>query len=423
MSGDYLRLLACALVLGGCSSGSTSVSVSIRSASPSTIDSLLLAVALPAQQRTLQRAFGSAAAPLTLPQTVVLELPDQAMLVTVTATATATGGGTSSATASVTTVPHRQVSLDLDLPAAWQPVAASGPDPRHSARMVYDSTRDQVLLFGGNGPNGLLNDLERWDGTQWQPIASATSPPGRGGFGLAYDSARHVVVLFGGTTANGPANDTWEWDGTNWTQKMASGSGANQPWAVQATVMAYHAGRQRTVLFGGWSNANQQELADTWEWDGSSWTKQAAGSGPAGDQAGALAYDSARMVIVYVPGASPAGPGIDTWEYDVAGHWTQRTTTVAPAARRAAGLAYDVANAVTVLFGGQDRNGKDLGDTWRWDGTSWTQWMGSGPAGRRSMAMTYDPAHAEVVLFGGSSGHHSSRDGSPTTTLGDTWRF
>ena len=35
-------------------------------------------------------------------------------------------------------------------------------------------------------------------------------------------------------------------------------------------------------------------------------------------------------------------------------------------------MAYDAARGVTVLFGGYD-GANYLGDTWEWNGTSWTQ--------------------------------------------------
>ena len=449
VSKGLLLWLVCGLALGGCTSAPTSVKLSMHATGVASVDSLVVDVALPAEQRTAERALGSRSAPLTWPQTLLLELSDRAMELTITATAMATDGATMTATGSVTSVPHRQVSLDLDLTGGadggdggvgsdgggdggdgggvvpvWEPVAASSPGQRHSARMVYDSARNQMLLFGGIGPNGLLHDTQLWDGTQWRMATPATSPPARRGFGLAYDSARQVVVLFGGAdSSNSSRNDTWEWDGSNWMQRVANGASQSLPLQVQTTVMAYHGARQRSVVFGGWAGYVSQQLGDTWEWDGISWTKQVTSPTPPPDHAGALAYDSARMVIVYVPGPATGGPTIDTWEYDVGGRWTKRTIAGGPPMRRSAGLAYDEARGVTVLFGGQDHNGNDLGDTWWWDGTGWTQWMGSGPPGRRSTAVAFDPAQRRLWLFGGASGFHNGRNTGPAMTWNDLWRF
>lgn len=69
-------------------------------------------------------------------------------------------------------------------------------------------------------------------------------------------------------------------------------------------------------------------------------------------------------------------------------------------------MCFDEARGECVLF--------DLGETWTWDGTSWTLVATSGPSVRWEQAMTYDSARARVVLFGG-------RDAS--TVFGDTWEW
>jgi hypothetical protein len=65
-----------------------------------------------------------------------------------------------------------------------------------------------------------------------------------------------------------------------------------------------------------------------------------------------------------------------------------------------------------VLFGGQtDTSGTPIGDTWTFDGATWTEITGAGPSAR------YAPAMATlgnvVVMFGGTSG----------TLETDTWLF
>src|SRR5438445_202414 len=62
-------------------------------------------------------------------------------------------------------------------------------------------------------------------------------------------------------------------------------------------------------------------------------------------------------MLVYIPsGASSAGaPSI-------------------PSPRSGMGMAYDAADHQVVLFGGLNYPAdSDLGDTWTWDGTQWTQ--------------------------------------------------
>src|SRR5436309_145576 len=83
-------------------------------------------------------------------------------------------------------------------------------------------------------------------------------------------------------------------------------------------------------------------------------------------------------------------------------------TSLSPRDRHA--MAYDSARGRVVLFGGSG-----LGDTWEWDGTSWTQRASSGPPPRYKHAMAYDSARGRVVLFGG--------DGAAGPYLADTWEW
>jgi hypothetical protein len=58
-------------------------------------------------------------------------------------------------------------------------------------------------------------------------------------------------------------------------------------------------------------------------------------------------------------------------------------------------MAYDAATGTVVLFGGGGNH--DLGDTWTWDGTTWTQQApATHPAARLSASMAYDAATREL---------------------------
>jgi hypothetical protein len=57
-----------------------------------------------------------------------------------------------------------------------------------------------------------------------------------------------------------------------------------------------------------------------------------------------------------------------------------------------------------LLFGGNDDRPVLFGETWSWDGSTWTKLNAEGPGPLVHHAMTYDAARDRVVVFGGSQG-------------------
>ena len=86
--------------------------------------------------------------------------------------------------------------------------------------VAYDSLRNQVIEFGGDFSSGNDAPGQTWafDGTQWTQLSPDNSPPERSPCRLVYDSARDRVVLFGGGFGNPYPDDVWEFDGTTWTE-------------------------------------------------------------------------------------------------------------------------------------------------------------------------------------------------------------
>ena len=107
----------------------------------------------------------------------------------------------------------------------------------------------------------------------------------------------------------------------------------------------------------------------------------------------------------------------ETWTLEVGG-WVQRLPTHAPSPRSGPGMAFDAANGNVVLFGGQDANGVDQNDTWVWDSQDWTQvFPPVSPPARRfdTNGMAFSPAGNYVLMFGGIT--------SSLQVLGDTWTW
>ncbi len=299
---------------------------------------------------------------------------------------------------------------------AWSPHARTG------AGMAYDGARGRSVLFGGMywdpAAAHYLSDTWVWDGAAWVEKTPPTSPPARAPGAMAYDSARDRVVLFGGqNAAGGPYRDTWEWDGSTWAIRTP----ATSPRARFGVAMAYDSQRARVVLFGGVTGAGGLALADTWVWDGSTWVGSTPAPSPPARWYAAMAYDSRRARAVLFGGLSST-PGVylaDTWEWD-GSTWVDRTPAASPSARYGAVMAYDSLRGRVVLFGGLTANSSDaLADTWEWDGDTWVQRTPVTSPTRRALAATaYDSARGRVVLFGGLRGTTALFD-----FLADTWEY
>jgi Galactose oxidase, central domain len=125
-----------------------------------------------------------------------------------------------------------------------------------------------------------------------------------------------------------------------------------------------------------------------------------------------MAYDQATSQLVLFGGWGDSGRLGDTWTWDGT-TWTLRSPGLSPSARNGASMAYDPVTSQLVLFGGWDSSGY-LGDTWTWDGTTWAQPIpATSPPARYNAAMAYDQATSQFVLFGGWGGAY----------LADTWTF
>jgi hypothetical protein len=124
--------------------------------------------------------------------------------------------------------------LVIPAPPPWVQRASSGPARRAawSTDMVYDEARGVCVLFGGWAavdPTTMsyAGDTWEWDGIEWTRRYPAHNPDARFMHKLVYDSLRSKVLLFGGRTyanSNG-TNEVWEYDGTDWRLLTTSSGG------------------------------------------------------------------------------------------------------------------------------------------------------------------------------------------------------
>ena len=236
------------------------------------------------------------------------------------------------------------------------------------------------------------------------------SPSARYG-SMTYDAARGQVVLFGGGTYRDGwkgLGTTWTWDGATWTKQHP----VTSPSGRHSMGLTYDAARGEVLLFGGCREQKGLSLGDTWTWDGTTWTQHHPATSPSARVRTVMAYDANRGEVVLFGGATGLfGSNLgDTWTWDGL-TWTRHHPAASPSPRIGMGFAYDAALGKVVLFGGQDEAGF-LNDTWTWDGKTWTQQHPvTSPSPRFMPGMTYDATRGQVVLFGGErSGRHDSHD-------------
>jgi cysteine-rich repeat protein len=295
----------------------------------------------------------------------------------------------------------------------------TSPPPRDNHTLVWDPDRQQVVLFGGMGPTGLVSDTWELDGAQWVQLDTPIAPNPRGQFALAHDSTSARLVLVGGTPGAYQAfDDMWQLQGNLWTRVES-----RTPRRRLAAGMVYDDARGRIVMYGGVDGfPDGVMLDDTWEYDGHTWQRIRTATSPGGRAGHALVFDSERQRAVLFGGIrsnSFFDCADDHWEYDGL-DWEPVMTSPRPSARGVAAFAYDPIRGVMVLFGGICAEIL-LADTWEYDGVSWSEVVPTGdgaatwPQGRVGAAMAWDPDRQRIVLFGGKAGDD--------TNLDDTWEY
>lgn len=257
---------------------------------------------------------------------------------------------------------------------------------------VFDTTRNRAVLFNGH--------TIEFDGASWRPQNLARNlPTDTYGAAVAYDSQRKRVVLFRSSTL-ATQSETWEYDGVNWQLRQPT----TAPSQRNRAAMVYDTARQRIVLFGGgWDTPTPRVFNETWEWDGVDWTKRTLATAPAAREAAAMVFDSTRNRTVLFSGRTNRdiqAPTLvaDTWEYDGT-TWRRIATAARPPVRTDAGIAFDSVRNRVVLTGGLNMNaGGSLFDTWEYTGTNWVA-KPAAPTSNRTMY--FDKARAKIMVVDG----------------------
>ena len=258
---------------------------------------------------------------------------------------------------------------------------------------------------------------------QWLAVPSTNTPAATLGHRMAYDPASQRTFTLWGTTANGLAGCSM-WDGTDWsactTQVLGPGF-----LLVGRDVALCSDGNGALLMFGGWrpgfgiGGGIPSVLDGTWRIVTSAtgtlqFTQLTPATRPSPRQGAAMVL-TAQGIVLFGGSAVIGFPQYgDTWRWNGA-TWSQLAPATAPPARTLAAMAFDPVRQVAVLFGGTGASGA-LGDTWEFDGSNWlARTTTVGPSARSRAAFAWSPPLGRCVLFGGA--------GASGAELGDTWTW
>ncbi len=164
-------------------------------------------------------------------------------------------------------------ALSLAGAPQWNLLTPTGTPPsgRFAHGAIYDPVRDRMLVFGGADLLGPKNDvwaLSLAGVPSWTELTPAGSAPSaRSGHSAIYDPVRDRMVLFGGTGLLGTVNDLWELALAGTATWAALTPAGTPPGARSGHSAIYDPERDRMVMFAGGDHAAWElSLAGTPTW-------------------------------------------------------------------------------------------------------------------------------------------------------------
>lgn len=228
----------------------------------------------------------------------------------------------------------------------WSPVATTGdaaPSARCGAAMAYDPESATVILFGGAttgacgtvGPTPTLRQ-DTWslrNGT-WSELTnlSGPAPPAREGASLVWDAGDGYLLLVGGLGAAGALDDTWTFSRGAWENRTASVTGA--PGARAFAAATYDPERGAVVVVGGslaGPTGSAVDVPSTMSYANGTWSLVDGGVAPPARDGAGLAASSSLGGDVLLGGRNASTGDLlgDVWLLTLSG-WSELSLPSTP---------------------------------------------------------------------------------------------
>ncbi len=321
--------------------------------------------------------------------------------------------------------------------------------PRSNMAVVYDKSRNRLIVAFGVRNSTYLNDIWEWDGDQWHEVPfNSLNPPNLMLSSAAYNhNDKKIYVGYGANPLNFmPTNEIWSFDGYKWEETnqpttkpdprigasfafdeddnyliVSGGSSTpqcqsqmsgfadtwrfrlNDTWtSFTSQASCYHVGMYIPALgevakvgFAETTNGGvQTKYIKMYVWQGSFWQELVSRQVNAPEEKISAAYNEAADAII-IPEQSLAIYNVSQIPYT---RQIQLPTNLYSSA-----AAYSPDLARVVIYGGLDGSSNYITDIYLWDGDSirTIPAIGKSPNGIHSHIMVYNEnLHEFVVALG-----------------------
>jgi N-acetylneuraminic acid mutarotase len=297
----------------------------------------------------------------------------------------------------------------------WSLIASTNaPGPLAYPSMVYDPSRNRLLLFGGESSAEAYRG-EFWEyplpGGPWLQLTAQPDPvygvPGaRLGHSAVWDPSRNQMLIFGGHYCWGcNYNDIWAYDSddNSWIRLPDNGT---LPFAGYLYASVWDPIGDRMLVFSGYEQSYiyHNELRQ-YSRASNSWSQLSPAGGPPATREGAAAvWDSLNNRMLVFGGHNLGGYHGDLWVYVPAINSWQQLSPAGdlPTARSRVAVGWDPITGQMTVYGGRGSAGL-LAETWAFSvGTnSWQQiaTTGTSPGTRADAGGTV--ANGRMYVYGG----------------------